>query len=154
MYCLGHMVEAAVAYYYATGKDTFLNVAIGYSNCAYENLGTEEGKIPGYPGHEVAEMALIALYEITKDEPETVDGPVRPAYEFYSKEKLRSMGVMPAAKEDDEFSAAEEGSVAQTGDGSLKGSVGGVENGAAKGEGVTAVQNGGQTGMGSYIVLL
>ena len=68
MYCLGHMVEAAVAYYYATGKDTFLNVAIGYSNCAYENLGTEEGKIPGYPGHEVAEMALIALYEITKDE--------------------------------------------------------------------------------------
>lgn len=68
MYCLGHMVEAAVAYYYATGKDAFLNVAIGYANCAFANLGTEEGKIPGYPGHEVAEMALVSLYAITKDE--------------------------------------------------------------------------------------
>lgn len=68
LYCLGHMVEAAVAYYYATGKDTFLNVAIGYANCVYDCLGTEEGKIPGYPGHEVAEMALVSLYGITKDE--------------------------------------------------------------------------------------
>jgi hypothetical protein len=68
LYCLGHMTEAAVAYYYATGKDAFLNVAIGYANCVYDCLGTEEGKIPGYPGHEVAEMALVALYGITKDE--------------------------------------------------------------------------------------
>lgn len=68
MYCLGHMTEAAVAYYYATGKRKFLDTAIGYANCAYENLGTEEGKIPGYPGHEVAEMALIGLYGITKNE--------------------------------------------------------------------------------------
>ncbi|MDO4521861.1 MAG: glycoside hydrolase family 127 protein [Eubacteriales bacterium] len=68
LYCLGHMTEAAVAYYHATGKDTFLKVAIGYANCAYACLGTESGKIPGYPGHEVAEMALVALYGITKDE--------------------------------------------------------------------------------------
>ncbi len=68
LYCLGHMVEAAVAYYYATGKDVFLNVAVGYANCVYNCLGTEEGKIPGYPGHEVAEMALVSLYKITKDE--------------------------------------------------------------------------------------
>lgn len=68
LYCLGHMTEAAVAYYRATGKRTFLDTAIGYANCVYENLGLEEGKIPGYPGHEVAEMALVALYGITKDE--------------------------------------------------------------------------------------
>ena len=68
LYCLGHMVEAAVAYYRATGKDRFLNVAIGYVNCVEAHLGTEPGKIPGYPGHEVAEMALVALYGITKDE--------------------------------------------------------------------------------------
>ncbi|MGI6018671.1 MAG: glycoside hydrolase family 127 protein [Marvinbryantia sp.] len=68
LYCLGHMTEAAVAYYKATGKRKFLDTAIGYVNCAYENIGLEEGKIPGYPGHEVAEMALVALYEITKEE--------------------------------------------------------------------------------------
>lgn len=68
MYCLGHMTEAAVAYYKATGKRRFLDIAAGYADCAAEHLGKEEGKIPGYPGHEVAEMALCALYEITKDE--------------------------------------------------------------------------------------
>lgn len=68
MYCLGHMVEAAVAYYCATGKRKFLDVASGCVNCAYENLGREEGKKRGYPGHEVAEMALVALYGITGDE--------------------------------------------------------------------------------------
>ncbi|MDO4296996.1 MAG: glycoside hydrolase family 127 protein [Lachnospiraceae bacterium] len=68
LYCLGHMIEAAVAYYKATGKDRFLQTAIAYANCVSENLGTEPGKIPGYPGHEVAEMALVALYGITKDE--------------------------------------------------------------------------------------
>lgn len=68
LYCLGHMTEAAVAYYKATGKRRFLDIAVGYADCAARHLGTEEGKIPGYPGHEVAEMALCALYDITKDE--------------------------------------------------------------------------------------
>lgn len=65
LYCLGHMVEAAVAYYKATGKRKFLDTAIRYADCIYENIGIGSGKIPGYPGHEVAEMALVALYEIT-----------------------------------------------------------------------------------------
>lgn len=67
LYCLGHMVEGAVAYYKATGKRKFLDTAIGYVNCVYDNIGNEPGKKPGYPGHEVAEMALAALYEVTKD---------------------------------------------------------------------------------------
>lgn len=67
MYCMGHMVEAAVAYYHATGKRKLLDVAAAFVNCAYENLGREPGKKRGYPGHEVAEMALAALYGITKD---------------------------------------------------------------------------------------
>ena len=67
MYCMGHMVEAAVAYYHATGKRKLLDVAAAFVNCAYENLGREPGKKRGYPGHEVAEMALVALYGITKD---------------------------------------------------------------------------------------
>lgn len=68
MYCFGHMTEAAVAYYHATGKDTFLNVVIRYADCIEAHLGIEEGKLHGYPGHEVAEMALIGLYNITKNE--------------------------------------------------------------------------------------
>ena len=67
LYCLGHMVEGAVAYYKATGKRKFLDTAVGYVNCVYENIGNAPGKKPGYPGHEVAEMALVALYEVTKD---------------------------------------------------------------------------------------
>ena len=67
MYCMGHMVEAAVAYYHATGKRKLLDVAAAFVNCAYENLGREPWKKLGYPGHEVAEMALVALYGITKD---------------------------------------------------------------------------------------
>lgn len=67
LYCLGHMVEAAVAYFKATGKRKFLDTAAGYVNCVYEHIGIGEGKKPGYPGHEVAEMALVGLYEITKD---------------------------------------------------------------------------------------
>lgn len=68
LYCLGHMTEAAVAYYKATGKGRFLDIAIGYADCVYNHLGIEDGKTPGYPGHEVAEMALCALYDITKNE--------------------------------------------------------------------------------------
>lgn len=67
LYCFGHMVEAAVAYYKATGKRALLDIACRFTDCVAANLGVEPGKLPGYPGHEVAEMALVALYEVTKD---------------------------------------------------------------------------------------
>ncbi len=67
LYCMGHMVEAAIAYFKATGKDQFLKIAIKYVNFCYTCIGIGEGKLPGYPGHEIAEMALVALYEITGD---------------------------------------------------------------------------------------
>lgn len=67
LYCLGHLIEGAVAYYQATGKDRILKVACGYADYAAAHLGVEEGKRKGYPGHEIAEMALIRLYEVTGD---------------------------------------------------------------------------------------
>lgn len=67
LYCFGHMVEAAVAYYKATGKRRFLDIAIGFTDCINNNIGLEAGKKNGYPGHEVAEMALVGLYEVTKN---------------------------------------------------------------------------------------
>lgn len=68
LYCCGHMIEAAVAYYKATGKRKFLDIAIRFVDCVDKNLGLEEGKKPGYPGHEVIEMALVSLYGVTGDE--------------------------------------------------------------------------------------
>lgn len=68
LYCAGHMLEAAVAYYRATGKDKLLNAMIRYVDYIDSVFGAEDGKCHGYPGHEVIEMALMKLYAITKDE--------------------------------------------------------------------------------------
>lgn len=68
LYCLGHLIEGAVAYYEATGKDKLLNAAKRYADYVSNMLGTEEGKINGYPGHEIAEMALFRLYDLTHEE--------------------------------------------------------------------------------------
>lgn len=68
LYCLGHMIEGAVAYYQATGKDKLLNAVIKYVDYVDTIFGREENKKHGYPGHEIIEMALIKLYTIKKDE--------------------------------------------------------------------------------------
>ena len=65
LYCLGHMTEAAVAYYNATGKDKLLHIAERFIDCVRAEIGPEAGKLHGYPGHEVLEMALVALYAVT-----------------------------------------------------------------------------------------
>lgn len=67
LYCMGHMVEAAVAYHNATGKDQMLNIARRFVECGMTHIGPERGKIKGYPGHEVLELALIKLYDLTRD---------------------------------------------------------------------------------------
>ena len=68
LYCLGHLIEGAAAYYEATGKDKLLLAACRFADCVAEHIGPEEGKQHGYPGHEIAEMALARLYELTKEE--------------------------------------------------------------------------------------
>lgn len=68
LYCAGHMLEAAVAYYRATGKRKLLDVMIKFVRHIQERFGAEEGKIRGYPGHEELELALVKLYEETGDE--------------------------------------------------------------------------------------
>ena len=68
LYCLGHLVEGAVAYYQATGKDKLLRAACRFADYIADRFGPEEGKCKGYPGHEIAEMALIRLYEVTGEE--------------------------------------------------------------------------------------
>ncbi len=68
LYCFGHLTEAAVAYYQATGKDKLLGAARRYADYIASHIGPEEGKKKGYPGHEIAEMALVRLYEVTGEE--------------------------------------------------------------------------------------
>ena len=68
LYCMGHLIEGAIAYYEATGKDKLLNAAKRFADYVSTVFGTEDGKIKGYPGHEIAEMALFRLYETTGEE--------------------------------------------------------------------------------------
>ncbi len=68
LYCLGHMVEAAVAYYDATGKSRLLDIACRFVALVDTIFGTEPGQLPGYPGHQVLELALVKLYAVTKNE--------------------------------------------------------------------------------------
>lgn len=67
LYCLGHLIEGAVAYYQATGKDKLLHAARRYADYVAEYFGQQEGGCKGYPGHEIAEMALVRLFEVTGD---------------------------------------------------------------------------------------
>ena len=68
LYCFGHLVEGAVAYYQATGKDKLLHAAMRFADYVDKCFGPQEGKSKGYPGHEIAEMALVRLFEATGDE--------------------------------------------------------------------------------------
>lgn len=65
LYCFGHLVEGAVAYYEATGKDKLLKAAMRFADYIDSYFGKDKCK--GYPGHEIAEMALVRLYEATGD---------------------------------------------------------------------------------------
>ncbi|WP_407676479.1 glycoside hydrolase family 127 protein [Perspicuibacillus lycopersici] len=68
LYCAGHLIEAAVAYYKATNKRKFLDVVCKYADYIDQVFGEEEGKIHGYPGHQEIELALLKLYEVTENE--------------------------------------------------------------------------------------
>lgn len=65
LYCSGHMIEAACAYYEATGKDKLLNVMIRNAEHIYK-VFIEDGH-EGYPGHPEIELALMKLYRTTQD---------------------------------------------------------------------------------------
>ncbi len=66
MYCAGHMIEAAVAYYQATGKRKMLDVCIRMVDHMMSVFGP--GKRNWVPGHEEIELALVKLYQVTNEE--------------------------------------------------------------------------------------
>ncbi len=68
LYCAGHLMEAAVAYREATGKDKLLNVLCRYADYIATVFGRGKGRKRGYPGHEEIELALVKLYRATGEE--------------------------------------------------------------------------------------
>lgn len=68
LYCLGHLIEAAVAYYHATGKDTLLTSVKKYADFVYDLFAVRDGAAFVTPGHEEIELALMTLYRVTHDQ--------------------------------------------------------------------------------------
>ncbi len=66
LYNCGHLYEAAVANYQATGERTLLDVALKNANLLVKTFGPGKRKI--YPGHQIVEMGLVKLYRVTGDQ--------------------------------------------------------------------------------------
>ncbi len=65
LYCAGHFIEAAVAYYEATGKKALMDILCRFSDLICSVFGPGEKQIHGYPGHPEVELALVKLYHAT-----------------------------------------------------------------------------------------
>ena len=66
LYCAGHLMEAAVAYFEATGKDRFLKIMEKNADCIYRHF--TEVCPRGFSGHPEVELALLKLYRATGNE--------------------------------------------------------------------------------------
>jgi DUF1680 family protein len=67
LYCAGHLMEAAVAHFQATGKTTFLDIMRRYADYIGTVFGPELGQKRGYCGHEEIELALVKMAEATDE---------------------------------------------------------------------------------------
>jgi DUF1680 family protein len=68
LYCFGHMIEAAIAYHKATGKDKLLNCVLKSVDMIYRVFVQEQSAAFVTPGHEEIELALLKLYEYLGNE--------------------------------------------------------------------------------------
>lgn len=65
LYCAGHLMEAAVAYYHVTGKDRFLKAMCKYADYIEKVFKIEKSAGFFTPGHPEIELALMRLYQAT-----------------------------------------------------------------------------------------
>lgn len=68
LYCAGHLIEGAVAYYQATGKRKLLDVMCRFADHIATVLGPQPGQKHGYCGHEEIELALVKLARVTGEQ--------------------------------------------------------------------------------------
>jgi DUF1680 family protein len=66
LYNLGHLYEAAVAHYQATGKRSLLDIALKTADLLTNTFGPEKKSI--WPGHQITEMGLVKLYRVTGEQ--------------------------------------------------------------------------------------
>lgn len=66
LYCSGHLIEAAVAHYQATGQTSLLDVAKKNADLLVKQF--LQGGLKYEPGHQIVEMALVKLYRATGDD--------------------------------------------------------------------------------------
>lgn len=64
-YCLGHLLQAGIAYYRATGSRELLEPGIKYANYVVSEFGPD--KRPFVTGHPELEMAMVELFRVTGD---------------------------------------------------------------------------------------
>ncbi|MBM4088304.1 MAG: glycoside hydrolase family 127 protein [Planctomycetes bacterium] len=67
LYNVGHMYEAAVAHFQATGKRNLLDVAIKNADLIARTFGPNPGQLTDVPGHQEIEIGLVRLYRVTGD---------------------------------------------------------------------------------------
>ena len=65
LYCAGHMIEAAISVFEAIGDRQLLDAMVRFADHIDATFGGEQGKKPGYPGHQEIELALVKLYRLT-----------------------------------------------------------------------------------------
>ena len=68
LYCAGHLMEAAVAWYHATGRDRFLKIMCRLADYIDRGFRIEDSACFVTPGHEEIEIALFRLYHATNEE--------------------------------------------------------------------------------------
>lgn len=68
LYCAGHLFEAAVAYYEATGKRKLLDISCRFADLIDSLFGTKPSQLRAYCGHPEIELALVKLYGVTGEE--------------------------------------------------------------------------------------
>ncbi|GAB3010937.1 glycoside hydrolase family 127 protein [Niabella terrae] len=66
LYNSGHLFESAVAHFQATGKRSFLNIAIKNADLLVQTFGP--GKLEEWPGHQIVEIGLVKMYRVTGNE--------------------------------------------------------------------------------------
>lgn len=74
LYSMGHYIEAAVAYWQATGNEKALEIAKRMAACIEANFGDGETQVHGADGHPEIELALARLAEATGEERYAVMG--------------------------------------------------------------------------------
>lgn len=65
LYCAGHLIEAGVAHFEATGKTKLLGIVCRYADLIDAVFSPEGPCAGGYDGHQEIELALVKLYRAT-----------------------------------------------------------------------------------------